>query len=225
MGNSDPSQTEELERLRKQVQALEAAIAAKDREIGTKDGIISQFARRVVNLRSQIRESEETSHTDGLTGLLLKTELERALPGIVRRAKNSSEPLSMIFVDLNDFREVNTAHGHMGGDAVLREAARRLRRVLRLTDLAGRVGGEEFAVILPGTPKKMAERVATRIYAAIAKDPYRIPDDGEVIMSASVGWACVADTGYSHEELYKAADQAMYRGKAKKGSGEPTLSD
>jgi diguanylate cyclase (GGDEF)-like protein len=215
-----------VQELEAKVKEIESQIAERDQTIAELRGIVEQFTRRVVQLRAALRAAQHSQLVDGLTGLMLKAEFdEHALPGMVRRAKDHGKPLSVVFLDLNDFSHVNNMHGHAAGDAVLREVAHRIRRALRPDDVAGRVGGEEFAIILPGTSKEQAGRVAKRIYTAIARDPYSIPGNGEVRMTASVGYACAAECGYDTEALYAAADNAMYRGKAKKGSKEPTISD
>lgn len=117
-------------------------------------------------------------------------------------------------VDLDHFKAINDTHGHLAGDTVLREAARRLSEAIRPYDGVARYGGEEFIVILPGCDLETAARVAERLRAAVSRAPLNI-GTGQISVTCSLGVACATlMTEPSPKELVRAADMALYRSKA-----------
>ena len=127
----------------------------------------------------------------------------------------------MIYVDLDRFKPVNDTLGHAAGDELLQRVAERLCEASRDSDLVGRLGGDEFLVVLhdvPGT--EMAMRVSARIGESL-REPFVLAS-GRVQLSASVGVICAAAGSASADELVRAADEAMYRSKDA-GRGEPVL--
>lgn len=150
--------------------------------------------------------------TDGLTGLLVKEYFMRRAEEEVSRAIRHGTPLSCLMFDLDHFKSVNDTYGHLAGDEVIRHAAQVLRSKLRTSDLAGRFGGEEMCVLLPGTAVNGALVLAERCRLAI--EALRISWRGvEVRVTTSVGAAALAGTAATARAMLMAADDALYQAK------------
>ena len=168
---------------------------------------------------------EHLAHHDHLTGLPNRALFEEHLGLAMLRAKRSGAAVAVLFLDLDDFKPVNDVHGHATGDEVLRQAAARLRAAVRDADLVARQGGDEFLVLLADLPPGVGgatvdatiEAVARRIAEALA-EPFRLVD-GEVTLSASVGWGVYPGDGSDGRTLLRVADDEMYRAKR----GRPAL--
>ncbi len=173
-------------------------------------------------LRNRIDESVEMAITDGLTGLYNRRYMETHLATLVEQAHKTSRPLSLLIADIDHFKRVNDTYGHDAGDAVLREFAARFRRNTRGIDLASRLGGEEFVIVMPETELRRAFQVGERLRAAIASEQFKLNAHSELRMTASVGVATLEpdDTGAT---LYKRADNALYA--AKRGGRNRVMAD
>lgn len=163
--------------------------------------------------RSQLR-FKWLSSCDGLTGIFhhqhFMGESERALRVLEKRAGEGC----LVFLDLDHFKQVNDVHGHAVGDAVLKHAVAILKGQLRKADLLGRLGGEEFGMLLMDTPRLQGSVIAERIRLAISASPLVV--DGTVVaFSVSVGLACTDAAGYDLPPLCRAADAALYKAKHK----------
>ena len=155
------------------------------------------------------------ARADAKTGLLNAATWEREAGAEIARAVRTSTPLAVALLDLDRFKQINDAYGHLLGDEVLRGIADTMTGVLREYDLAGRFGGEEFVMLLPQTRATDAFRIAERVRAHIARLPIDAPTGERVQVTASIGVAAL-DAGSSREltELLAAADAALYRAKA-----------
>ena len=156
---------------------------------------------------------ERLAATDELTGLPNRRLFQRALGTELARAKRAGETFGVVLVDLDDFKSVNDDFGHDAGDRVLREFAEVLRHALRETDVAARLGGEEFACLLPATDAEGARVLAERIRADLADRAIALPDGRAVSITASLGIAAYPEAKTA-EALLRAADLALYRAKA-----------
>jgi diguanylate cyclase (GGDEF)-like protein len=158
-------------------------------------------ARDVTVARHLQEELRHQATHDTLTGLPNRTLLQERLEALPAGA-----PVSLAVLDLDGFKQVNDAHGHHAGDALLVEVARRLTAALDPEDLAVRIGGDEFALLLPGADGRRAERVAERC-AAVLREPVRVAG-ADLRVGASVGVATgtVGETA----RLLVQADAAMY---------------
>ncbi|TJX02042.1 MAG: PleD family two-component system response regulator [Mesorhizobium sp.] len=177
----------------------------------------TQVRRKRYNdqLRASVTQTIEMAVTDALTGLHNRRYLDSHLQTLFDRAVARRRPLSVMITDLDRFKTVNDAHGHDGGDEVLREFARRLRKNVRGIDLACRFGGEEFVVVMPDTDGAVAEKVAERIRAEIAQMPFAVGQDGKTIeVTVSVGVSAVLKGVDSVSGLMKRADLALYEAKS-----------
>jgi diguanylate cyclase (GGDEF)-like protein/PAS domain S-box-containing protein len=146
--------------------------------------------------------------TDHLTGLSNRRAFEERLEAEVERAERHGMPLALVVLDLDHFKRVNDTHGHEVGDRVLREVARRLGTLRRAGDDQARLGGEEFAWILPGSDADGALIVAERARRLIGEDPF--PGVGPLTISAGV---CALVEAVDGGELFRLADAALYEAK------------
>jgi diguanylate cyclase (GGDEF)-like protein len=181
-------------------------------------GLLGGKEDRLLAVNSLLRD---LSISDPLTGLRNTRYFWERLGEEYARVLRSGEPASVLVVDLDHFKDVNDRHGHVVGDRVLRGTAeaiaaaiRRADTAARVEDMAARVGGEEFAVLLPGTGLEDAAVVAERVRAEIAALRVPVRDDEEVAITASVGVACATGMLPGGDlALFATADRAMYRAK------------
>ena len=153
--------------------------------------------------------------TDGLTGLYNHRYFQDRFEEEVERARRYQHPLSLLMLDLDDFKRYNDTNGHIAGDLLLVEVSKVLKRAVRKVDTAARYGGEEFAIILPDTKKKGALIIAGRICQKIAD--YRFPNQAVMPkgrITVSIGVASLGDDSDNHNGLLDSADKALYRAKA-----------
>ncbi|MCC7481032.1 MAG: PleD family two-component system response regulator, partial [Hyphomicrobiales bacterium] len=129
-------------------------------------------ARYAEQLRVSVQTSIEMAVTDALTGLYNRRYMETHLSHLVEHSINRGKPLSALAIDVDFFKAVNDTHGHDAGDKVLQELATRIRENIRNVDMACRVGGEEFIIILPATELHLAQKIAERIRKSIAGKPF-----------------------------------------------------
>ena len=153
---------------------------------------------------------ERQALVDGLTGLANRRACSDALHAETARAERLETPLAVVLADLDGFKDVNDAHGHAVGDDVLRAFSDVLRETLRESDVAGRWGGEEFLLLLPGADEEGAAHLAERVRAALAERS--IPSAPDLRVTASFGVAEFAGHP-SAEQLVAAADGALYQAK------------
>ncbi|MBV8519572.1 MAG: diguanylate cyclase [Acidobacteria bacterium] len=172
---------------------------------------------RIVTLQRALLESnrrlEELSLTDGLTALRNRRAFDEELAAAHELARRYDRPLSLAIIDVDHFKGMNDTHGHAAGDAVLRAVAQLIAGSTRATDFVARIGGEEFAVLLPETGLFDAMQFAEKIRASVAAATIRT---GEVAhrITVSVGIASEPHTSITNATcLFEAADQALYRAK------------
>jgi two-component system cell cycle response regulator len=174
-----------------------------------------QAAARVKRLQDELRQRNEEldliSRTDSLTGLHNRRHVEEYLTRLVSLARRNAEPIAVLIIDIDHFKSVNDGHGHDAGDVVLRQVADRMVRSVRLEDMVGRWGGEEFLVVLPNTPIQGAAELAERLRQVVAEEPCRLPDGGAIRVTISLG--CAASVIDDAGTLVRSADAAMYQAK------------
>jgi diguanylate cyclase (GGDEF)-like protein len=161
--------------------------------------------------------------TDPLTGLYNRRLFGEGFEKELNRARRYGLPLGLVMLDLHRFKEVNDKHGHPGGDEVLRAAATTLKKALRTSDSAFRIGGDEFAVLLPQTDADQALALSRRIETVFTETLQQLPIN--VTVSMDHGVATFPLDGEQADELIRVADERLYRMKhanhRKLGSGEP----
>jgi len=155
---------------------------------------------------------ERQALVDGLTGLANRRQCEDTLASELARLERFGGPLAVVVTDLDWFKDVNDRYGHPSGDAVLREFAQLLQESVRDVDLAGRWGGEEFMLILPGTDLAGGGQVAERVRIALAGRIVLSADGSPIPVTASFGVAATPPASTA-AELFSAADAALYEAK------------
>ena len=180
---------------------------ASDETVAQLEELAVRAAPLVENAR-RFREARMLADMDSLTGLHNHRYFHEALAREVRRAHRYGRALSLLLLDADRFKAVNDRIGHLAGDSVLAEAAHRIGSVVRAVDVACRVGGDEFAVIVPESSALDAEQLAARIQEAVSARP--ITDAGVITFSAGV-----AELGEREDAqgFFERADQALYRAK------------
>lgn len=178
------------------------------------------FAGGVLISKAQQQQLEEVNkqlhfqaNHDPLTGLRNRGAIFEFLGIEAEKASKNRTSLAIIMGDLDHFKSINDTYGHLGGDAVLREAARRIQAVLRSQDAVGRYGGEEILIVLPEVPGGQAVLVAERIRQLVAEEPVKC-DVGTIPVTISLGVAAADNANNIVEQsLIQAADEALYRAK------------
>lgn len=146
---------------------------------------------------------------DPLTGLLNRTALRNRTLELAQRSEYTAEPVGVIVADIDHFKRINDEHGHTAGDAVLKDIAYVMRKELRAFDLAYRIGGEEFLVLLPGANVHEAEEFAQELHRVMGAAPR---GGHPVTMSFGVSASRYGDF-FDYEKVFEAADSALYRAK------------
>ncbi len=155
----------------------------------------------------------EMATRDSLTGLLNRRETLRRIGQEHSRASRLSEPLTVVMIDIDRFKEINDSNGHAAGDDVLRQLSRKIREVVRDYDIVCRYGGEEFLVVTPEADVKISRAVAERLRCAVEEMAITVGDGSAIRFTISAGIA-QWEEGESIEQLIARADAALYRAKA-----------
>ena len=164
-------------------------------------------------LKQQNRQLEELSVTDSLTGLYNRNKLNEILAEHLERFKRSQRPFALLLLDIDHFKTLNDAHGHLAGDTVLAGVARTLSESIRSVDYAARYGGEEFLLVLPETTTSTARKLAERICIRVRDTPYRYRDQS-LSVTLSIGAAGVRSADDTADMIIARADQMLYEAKA-----------
>jgi diguanylate cyclase (GGDEF)-like protein len=179
---------------------------------------LASLARDSREAREDLRRHAALVMKDDLTAAYNRRYFERSLEEEIDRARRFSSAVSLIFMDIDNLRDVNQEHGHAMGSMVLREAAARTIRTVRSIDKCVRYGGDEFCVILPETGWRGALEVAERIRRSFASKPFCV-DGAEVELTASFGVASYPEHAATKAEIIKAADEAMFSVKDERKNG------
>lgn len=170
--------------------------------------LLRQLAENT-SLQEQLRS--QANH-DPLTGLHNRRYLDGNLARELIRCGRERQPLSLVLIDIDHFKQINDTYGHLAGDQVLRRLAALLSSEVRGSDIACRYGGEEFLLMLPGLPQDVAQARAEEWRAAFAASPVRF-DGVPIAATLSAGIATSPLNGATAEELFQAADHALYQAK------------
>ncbi len=169
--------------------------------------------RLQAQLQDNYRRSLSLALTDELTGLYNRRYVFAHLNELIDRSAEGGNSAVLMF-DIDHFKQVNDTHGHPAGDDVLRELAARAVRQVRSVDLVGRIGGEEFVVVMPETSLSGAAVVAERLRAAVDGEPFSLRENGKRLhITVSIGVALSQGTGETQEAILKRADEALYAAK------------
>ncbi|MFC7244320.1 diguanylate cyclase [Catellatospora aurea] len=178
-------------------------------ELGELAGAFNTMADRIAVQKATLTE---LAGRDPLTGLHNRRSFAERLTGALAYADRTGTPVALLMLDLDHFKSVNDRYGHPAGDQVLRTVAALLVRELRAVDVAARLGGEEFGVLLPGIGHRDATVVAGRLRAAIARCPV-VHATATVLVTTSIGVVCYPWHARTSEELFERADDALYHAK------------
>lgn len=187
----------------------------QDLQLLTSIGTYASVAIERSRYHLKTEELKKISITDPLTGLLNRRYFQERISEEIERSRRHGLPLSLILLDLDDFKAINDSYGHMAGDEVLQTVARSIRNSVRTIDVAARYGGEEFTVILPQTAKSDATSLAERICveAGQLEFPYMI-QGRPISLTVSLGVATYPEDAENLEDLIRNADAALYEAKA-----------
>ena len=172
------------------------------------EGLVADVTER----RRMLQELEDHARRDGLTGLWNRRYFMELGQREFYRAERDKTPLSLVYFDLDYFKNINDTYGHEAGDEVLREIAVVGGKMLRKIDIFGRMGGEEFAILLPGANRSAAWTVAEKVRGTFESHTVRLPLGG-VRFTASFGLAQAHNENACLESLIKLADDALYKAK------------
>jgi diguanylate cyclase (GGDEF)-like protein len=162
-------------------------------------------------LRTRNAELDRVSRIDMLTNIYNRRHLDEHLRSVISAARRHDRTVGVLIVDIDHFKEVNDEHGHLAGDAVLREVAGRLQQAMRTEDALGRWGGEEFLAVLTETLPEGVRVMAERLRQVIAAAPFTLDDGSRIRVTVSVGHTNGTEDA---EVLVHRADDALYVAKA-----------
>jgi diguanylate cyclase (GGDEF)-like protein/PAS domain S-box-containing protein len=194
-----------------------AALFEQRRELeATAIELVQAICRQASQAFARIRLQEELAHLalyDQLTGLANRSLLREHIDSALAASARTTQPVAMMFLDLDGFKPVNDRLGHTTGDEVLREVAKRLRAVVRESDVIGRFGGDEFIVLCPETDDVQAILIAERLRETVAQPMEWLPAGFAVSASVGVVIHTASDYPKTTDELLEIADAEMYRAK------------
>ncbi len=172
-----------------------------------------QLIDELVDLRESSNELKKLVHTDTLTGLFNYRHFLLVLEQELERTRRTGQPTTMILMDLDHFKRVNDTWGHEAGNLVLSRSAELMKQTLRKIDVPCRYGGEEFAIILPGTHLPLAVSVANRLRETIMANPVSV-EAGVIEYTASMGVdTYIMGDAVGPDEFVKRVDSQLYRAK------------
>jgi diguanylate cyclase (GGDEF)-like protein len=172
-----------------------------------------RLAADITELRRLREELERRATTDSLTGLANRGHFYDLAETHLARARRYGEELSLLILDIDHFKRVNDTYGHLAGDAVLRGVGEQCRQVIRASDLIGRMGGEEFAILLPSTRLASAIQLAERLRLRLRAQRWTTPQAKDLAITVSIGAASLTPVIATLDDLYARADQALYAAK------------
>jgi len=175
-------------------------------------GLATRLARPVARVFADLARLTRQAQTDGLTNLANRRTLDERLDDEVDHAKRLGTNVAFVIADIDNFKSINDNHGHQTGDEVLRRVAQTFAEAVRELDLPGRYGGEEIALVLPGTNLTGARALAEKIRKRLEEMTFTTPEGIEFEVAASFGAACFPAQS-SAEALVAAADAALYEAK------------
>ncbi len=167
----------------------------------------------VTELRRMEREWRVKASTDGLTGIYNRTGYMERTAQAWEASAASGEPVSLLLMDIDDFKAINDRYGHQTGDKAICSFVESVLGVVDMPFLFGRVGGEEFALTLPGRGKRQAYELAERIRQTVELNVMLIPGTGELRYTVSIGIACRGSEDAAFDKVYARADQSLYKAK------------
>lgn len=189
------------------IKIMDAMLRGITARLQTTSSLVAQMVQWGENARRRVS-------MDAATGFFNRGFLDSALPGLYSRTVSLGRPLSLIMLDLDHFREINEAHGHSAGDAVIEAVTPLLSEVYSRDEaVLARYGGDEFAFVLPNTTSDEALELAERARRLVAEHSIQLPKGKRLAVTISQGIAVYPDHASSLEELGRRADEALYAAK------------
>ena len=171
--------------------------------------IIAYVLSIQIILRNALKREKELARMDSLTGLLNIRAFTESLESEIRRASRYNYPISIVYIDLDNFKEVNDRHGHSVGNRVLQTVGKIIKDNVRQTDIIARLGGDEFAILFPETKTELADQIVfkvhSRLNSAMAERKWPV--------TSSIGLASYTQIPESPDHILREADQLMYHAK------------
>ena len=172
--------------------------------------------RILVSTMLSERENDRRASEDVLTGLANRAGLQSALERICSGTREHDTPAALLYMDMDDFKIINDTHGHAAGDQVLKTIADRMRGMLRVDDVAARMGGDEFIVLVTGIDAPAALRLGEHLLQDVSH-PIALADGTRVSVGLSIGISIISRNNRDAQAALDAADAALYRAKAQGG--------
>ena len=164
-------------------------------------------------MENEAQELRQISHTDDLTGLYNRRYSKLNVREIIQSLKAGNEPLCLLLIDIDKFKEVNDTYGHLEGDEVLKGFASILKELSGKDAIPIRYGGDEFCVVIPGHDKRTGKDFGEKLVKLTEQTPLSIFEDKKCTISISVGIASIPKDASTYEDLFKRADEALYKAK------------
>ncbi len=195
------------------IRARGSIVGALGASPDTDNALHAAAAGTVGELFEAYLRSQQRVYTDPLTGVNNRRFFDRQLPVELERSRRLNQNVALLFVDIDFFKKINDEHGHAAGDRVLHQVAQSFLGHLRRIDSVFRWGGEEFALILPGTDADEALQTADRLREMVSQQRVTLDDGNDISVTVSVGAAIFPAHASGERELLRRADQALYRAK------------
>lgn len=203
----------ELKQAQEKMQAAQKVTRQHENELAAlNESLERQVAERTRELEDAILIAEQLARTDVLTGIKNRRAFFESALAIHDLANRFNHPYSIIMIDIDYFKEANDSHGHVAGDRVIIELANIIERVIRNTDVAGRIGGDEFAIVLPETSVENILSLAERVRTLFSEVSIAVNDE-ELHFTVSLGIAEKINSDVMLEDVMLRADAALYQAK------------
>ncbi|MRI84033.1 MAG: GGDEF domain-containing protein [Nitratiruptor sp.] len=208
---STSSQGIEDPHMQKSIQKILAELERLHRENALLLNELRKYHADVIRLQSELITAKTEAEIDFLTGLVNRRRFERAILEMIDEYRTRGYPFALILLDVDNFKQINDRYGHPVGDQILKEIAMILKTFLRANTVSARIGGEEFAILVPGASTREGEIIAQRLRKAIANRTFSTPQ-GEVRVSASFGVTGVRRDD-TLDTIFARVDKALYQAK------------
>jgi diguanylate cyclase (GGDEF)-like protein len=182
-----------------------------ENQLKRSNALLNIQLEKIAEMQEQLREQ---ANRDPLTGLYNRRFLELSLSQEIYEAEQRGGEVSIIFCDIDHFKKINDQYGHLVGDTVLQSIANILQSTIREDDIACRIGGDEFIVVLPRTDIHVAENRALELIQRISNFDFPSPEIN-LCIQLSMGIVCYPQHGLNRDELFRAADMALYQAKSR----------
>lgn len=197
------------------VKKLLTQISSRNRQlVELNESLERKVQERTRDLSELNRQLQTLASTDGLTGILNRRAFMEEADGLLLLAQRYQHPLALLMVDADHFKMVNDTYGHEAGDRVLIALSKILLQCLRTTDRLGRVGGEEFAILLPETDLEQTAVLAERLLGSVREARIAIEGGAALTITVSIGVAALSPQAADVDAIMRQADAALYRAKA-----------